>query len=69
MDTAIFSRVLYQLSYLGKSILLLSVRDFTLGVGDCQAKDFIRAERSIAKTKRRLSLDLNLLRHYNPYLL
>ena len=28
-DTAIFSRVLYQLSYLGKSILLLSVRDFT----------------------------------------
>ena len=31
VDTAIFSRVLYQLSYLGKSILLLSVRDFTWG--------------------------------------
>jgi hypothetical protein len=29
VDTAIFSRVLYQLSYLG-DILLLSVRDFTL---------------------------------------
>ena len=30
VDTAIFSRVLYQLSYLG-GILLLSVRNFTLG--------------------------------------
>ena len=29
VDTAIFSRVLYQLSYLGRDILLLSVRDFT----------------------------------------
>lgn len=29
VDTAIFSRVLYQLSYLG-DILLLSVRNFTL---------------------------------------
>jgi hypothetical protein len=28
-DTAIFSRVLYQLSYLGQSLYLLSVRDFT----------------------------------------
>ncbi len=27
-DTAIFSRVLYQLSYLGRSIRLLSVCDF-----------------------------------------
>ena len=39
VDTAIFSRVLYQLSYLGRDILLLSVRDFTWGYGDCQAKD------------------------------
>ena len=31
VDTAIFSRVLYQLSYLGKDTLLLSVRDFTWG--------------------------------------
>lgn len=30
VDTAIFSRVLYQLSYLG-DILLLSVRNFTVG--------------------------------------
>ena len=29
VDTAIFSRVLYQLSYLGRDILWLSVRDFT----------------------------------------
>ena len=36
VDTAIFSRVLYQLSYLG-DILWLSVRNFTLGVWDCQA--------------------------------
>lgn len=36
VDTAIFSRVLYQLSYLG-DVLLLSVRNFTLGEGDCQA--------------------------------
>ena len=35
-DTAIFSRVLYQLSYLGKFILLLSVRDFTRTYMDCQ---------------------------------
>gem|GEM_PF-788746 len=35
-DTAIFSRVLYQLSYLGQSILLLSVRDFTRTYIDCQ---------------------------------
>ena len=37
-DTAIFSRVLYQLSYLGKCILLLSVRDFTRTYMDCQEK-------------------------------
>ena len=37
VDTAIFSRVLYQLSYLG-DIQLLSVRNFTLGEGDCQAR-------------------------------
>ena len=37
-DTAIFSRVLYQLSYLGKYILLLSVRDFTRTYRDCQEK-------------------------------
>ena len=36
-DTAIFSRVLYQLSYLG-NILYLSVRNFTLGESDCQAR-------------------------------
>jgi hypothetical protein len=35
-DTAIFSRVLYQLSYLGQCILLLSVRDFTRTYMDCQ---------------------------------
>ena len=35
-DTAIFSRVLYQLSYLGQSILLLSVRDFTRTYMYCQ---------------------------------
>jgi hypothetical protein len=39
-DTAIFSRVLYQLSYLGQSILLLSVRDFTRTYIDCQEKAF-----------------------------
>ena len=37
-DTAIFSRVLYQLSYLGQCILLLSVRDFTRTYIDCQEK-------------------------------
>ena len=37
-DTAIFSRVLYQLSYLGKCIFLLSVRDFTRTYMDCQEK-------------------------------
>ena len=39
-DTAIFSRVLYQLSYLGKCILFLflSVRDFTRTYMDCQEK-------------------------------
>ena len=35
-DTAIFSRVLYQLSYLGQCIFLLSVRDFTSTYRDCQ---------------------------------
>ena len=35
-DTAIFSRVLYQLSYLGQSILLLSVGDFTRTYMYCQ---------------------------------
>ena len=35
-DTAIFSRVLYQLSYLGESSLSLSVRDFTRTYRDCQ---------------------------------
>ncbi len=35
-DTAIFSRVLYQLSYLGRCILLLSVRDFTRTYLYCQ---------------------------------
>ena len=35
-DTAIFSRVLYQLSYLGLCIFLLSVRDFTRTYTDCQ---------------------------------
>jgi len=35
--------------------LLLSVRDFTWGQGDCQAKD----------GEQRFSLDLNMLRHYN----
>ena len=39
-DTAIFSRVLYQLSYLGQSILLLSVRDFTRTYRDCQETCF-----------------------------
>ena len=39
-DTAIFSRVLYQLSYLGESILLLSVRDFTRTYMDCQETCF-----------------------------
>ena len=37
-DTAIFSRVLYQLSYLGQRIFLLSVRDFTRTYIDCQEK-------------------------------
>ncbi len=37
-DTAIFSRVLYQLSYLGHVFLLLSVRDFTRTYMDCQEK-------------------------------
>jgi hypothetical protein len=38
-DTAIFSRVLYQLSYLGlETFRPLSGCDFTLGEGDCQAK-------------------------------
>jgi hypothetical protein len=37
-DTAIFSRVLYQLSYLGECIFLLSVRDFTRTYIDCQEK-------------------------------
>jgi hypothetical protein len=41
-DTAIFSRVLYQLSYLGQSILLLSVRDFTRTYMDCQERLLIR---------------------------
>ena len=41
-DTAIFSRVLYQLSYLGQSILLLSVRDFTRTYRDCQERLLIR---------------------------
>jgi hypothetical protein len=36
-DTAIFSRVLYQLSYLGQCILLLSVWDFTRSYTHCQA--------------------------------
>ncbi len=36
-DTAIFSRVLYQLSYLGLHIRLLSEWDFTRCWGDCQA--------------------------------
>ncbi len=39
-DTAIFSRVLYQLSYLGQSILLLSVRDFTRTYMYCQETSF-----------------------------
>jgi hypothetical protein len=37
-DTAIFSRVLYQLSYLGDQYFLLSVRDFTRTYMDCQEK-------------------------------
>ena len=38
-DTAIFSRVLYQLSYLGQCIIsLLSVWDFTRTQIDCQAR-------------------------------
>ena len=37
-DTAIFSRVLYQLSYLGQSIVLLSARDFTRTYMDCQER-------------------------------
>ena len=41
-DTAIFSRVLYQLSYLGQCILLLSVRDFTRTYIDCQEKHITR---------------------------
>ena len=71
MDTAIFSRVLYQLSYLGDT-LSLSVRNFTLGGRDCQARYLHRAERSnpepvewkrsrSADDKNRLPLDLNLL--------
>ena len=43
VDTAIFSRVLYQLSYLG-DILWLSVRNFTLGVWDCQASLLLHCE-------------------------
>jgi hypothetical protein len=39
-DTAIFSRVLYQLSYLGELLLLLSVRDFTRNPPECQARFF-----------------------------
>ena len=46
--------VLYQLSYLGKSIFLLSVRDFTLGVGDCQAGD-------AASASHLLRLDLSFV--------
>jgi len=38
--------------------LLLSVRDFTWGHGDCQAAD----------KEQRFLLDLSLLRHYNPCL-
>ena len=37
-DTAIFSRVLYQLSYLGLAILSLERRDFTRRERDCQAE-------------------------------
>lgn len=38
-DTAIFSRVLYQLSYLGDRVgYFLSVRDFTSTYMSCQAK-------------------------------
>lgn len=37
-DTAIFSRVLYQLSYLGQRIVLLSARDFTRTYMDCQER-------------------------------
>ena len=37
-DTAIFSRVLYQLSYLGQLIRLLSDQDFTRCRMDCQAR-------------------------------
>ena len=40
-DTAIFSRVLYQLSYLGDQYFLLSVRDFTRTYMDCQEKPLL----------------------------
>ena len=44
-DTAIFSRVLYQLSYLGDSVAYwLSVRDFTCTWRDCQA-NFLLGQR------------------------
>ena len=65
-DTAIFSRVLYQLSYLGQIPYLLSVRDFTRGYRDCQARVTSPAEQAGAEEG---SLDLYLLPHYNARLL
>jgi hypothetical protein len=48
---------------------LLSVRNFTVGEGDCQARMFcvITRSREAAtwQSLLRLSLDLDLLRHYN----
>src|SRR5215510_2771354 len=42
----------------------VSVRNFTLGQRDCQARCFIRAERRV-RPGDEASLDLHLLPHYN----
>jgi hypothetical protein len=42
-DTAIFSRVLYQLSYLGL-YLVVKLEDFTSRFGDCQAGMGVKTE-------------------------
>src|SRR5581483_7325029 len=45
-------------------ICLLSVRNFTRRLGDCQARDSTRVRRTLRAAS---SLDLNLLPHYNLY--
>ena len=50
-DTAIFSRVLYQLSYLGQ-YLVVKRQDFTSRLGDCQAEVVMKIKSKPGLSKR-----------------